>query len=101
LESGRIDNLDSIKTQVAESIDRLRKMPSLAKQADLLTAQLLAVMQSQYELIQDVDRAQTITFSHSRLLKENLRAFESIMSDFSRWIASDEARQYGIVRSDR
>lgn len=100
LESGRTDHLASLKTATAKSIDQLRRTPSLAATADQLTSDLLRVMQDQYELIQDVERAGTITFAHSRRLKDNAGQYEKIMSRFSNWVET-EGRRYGIQRKDR
>jgi rhomboid protease GluP len=100
LESRRIDNLGSLKADTAKSIDQLRRVPSLASTADQLMSRLLRVMQDQYELIQDVERADTVTFAHSRRLRENVRAYDDIMAEFSKWVESD-GRRYGIkMRND-
>jgi hypothetical protein len=84
-----------LKADTAKSIDELRSIPSLAPRADQLTAALLRVMQDQYGLIEDIERAGTITFEHSRRLDENVRTYESVMSDFSKWVQTDGSR-YGI-----
>jgi hypothetical protein len=58
-------------------------------------------MQDQYELIQDVERADTVTFAHGRRLRENVRAFDEIMAQFSKWVETD-GRRFGIeMRNDR
>jgi len=101
LQAERIDNLASLKSQLGKSMDQLRKVPSLAPRTDQLTAELSRVMQNQYELIEGIERAGTITFAHSRQLKENVRTYDKVMSDFSSWVES-EGRQYGIgVGKDR
>jgi rhomboid protease GluP len=97
LTSGGTDHLDSLKRNTAKSIDQLRKIPSLDARADELAAALLRVMQDQYELIEDVQRAGTITFAHARRLKENERAYENVMTQFSQWVESN-GRQYGIAK---
>ena len=95
LEARRTDNLGSLKADTAKSIDQLRKSPSLASTADQLTAGLLRVMQDQYDLIQDAERADTVTFAHSRRLRENIRAYDEIMAQFSKWVETD-GRRFGI-----
>ena len=95
LKSRRTDRLASLKADTTKSIDELRSIPSLAPRADQLTAALLRVMQDQYGLIEDIERAGTITFEHSRRLDENVRRYESVMSDFSKWVQTDGSR-YGI-----
>jgi rhomboid protease GluP len=95
LEAGRINNVGSMKSGLSKSIDQLRKIPSLAARADQLSSALLRVMQDRYELVQDIERAGTITFSHSNRLKENVRAYDKIMDDFSKWV-NEEGGRYGI-----
>ena len=101
LESRKTDNIGSLKADTTKAIDRLRKIPSLASNVDELMAALLRVMQDQYELIQDVERADTVTFAHGRRLRENVRAFDEIMAQFSKWVETD-GRRFGIeMRNDR
>jgi len=95
LKAGRINNLGSMKTGLSKSIDQLRKIPSLAARADQLSSALLRVMQDQYELVQDIERAGTMTFAHDNQLKENVRAFDRITGDFSKWV-DEEGQHYGI-----
>ena len=95
LESRRMDHIASLKADSAKSIDRLRKIPSLAPNVDELMSALLRVMRDQYELIQDVERADTVTFAHGRRLRENVRAFEKIMEQLSNWAETD-GRRFGI-----
>jgi rhomboid protease GluP len=100
-ESGRTDRLPALKADTLKSIDQLRKIPSLAPKADQLAARLLRLMQDQYQLLEDIERAGTITFAHSRQLKENVEAYEKIMAQFSQWVESEGAR-YGIqMQKDR
>jgi membrane associated rhomboid family serine protease len=95
LKEGRPDRLNALKAETAKSIDQLRKSPSLAPEADQLTADLLKVMQDQYALIVDVQRAGTVTFASGRLIKQNADQFASVMTRFSNWVQKDGAR-YGI-----
>jgi membrane associated rhomboid family serine protease len=100
LQSRRTDNLAALKADTAKSIDQLRKVPSLASTADQLIARLLRVMQDQYELIRDAERTDTVTFAHSRRLRENVRVYDDIMAQFSKWVETD-GRRYGIkMRND-
>jgi rhomboid protease GluP len=101
LESRKTDHIGSLKADTAKAIDRLRKIPSLASNVDEIMSALLRVMQDQYELIQDVERADTVTFAHGRRLRENVRAFDEIMAQFSKWVETD-GRRFGIeMRNDR
>jgi len=95
LESNRINNLGSLKAGLSKSIDQLRKIPSLAARSDELSSALLRVMQDQYELVQDIERAGTMTFAHSNRLKENVRNYDKVMGDFSKWV-DEEGRRYQI-----
>jgi hypothetical protein len=95
LEAGRTEHLAAMKTSIAKSLDQLRKAPSLASKADQLTASLQRVLQEQYELVEDIERSGTITFAHSRRLKENVHAYDDLMKEFSKWVQSEGSR-YGI-----
>ena len=95
LESRQTNRIASLKADTAKAIDRLRKIPSLASNVDELMSALLRVMQDQYELLQDVERADTVTFAHGRRLRENVRAFDEIMAQFSKWVETD-GRRFGI-----
>jgi rhomboid protease GluP len=100
LESRQTEHVASLKADTAKAIDRLRKIPSLASNVDEIMSALLRVMQDQYELIQDVERADTVTFAHGRRLRENVRAFDAIMAQFSKWVETD-GRRFGIeMRND-
>ena len=63
--------------------------------AYLLTSQKL--LQDQYELLQDIERSGTVTFAHSRRLKEISGRYDKIMDSFSKWVDS-EGPKYGIQR---
>jgi membrane associated rhomboid family serine protease len=95
IESGRADSLAKTRDEVSKAIDKLRKAPSLAARADELTADLLKVMQDQYELIQDIERSRTVTFAHSQQLRENNSRYKAVMDSFSKWVDSDGPK-YGI-----
>jgi hypothetical protein len=95
LESGNLGQLASLKADATKSIDQLRKAPSLAPKADKFTSALLRLMEDQYALIQDIERSGTITFAESQQLKENVRKYEQIMADFSKWV-DEEGSNYGI-----
>jgi hypothetical protein len=95
LQSGDKAGLADARTSTAKSIDELRSIPSIAVRSDELAAELLSVMQDQYELIEDVERSGTMTFAHNRRLKQNVGRYENVMADFSRWVAS-EGRRHGI-----
>ena len=97
IESGRAANIARTRGDVSKSIDQLRKTPSLAANSDRVVADLLRVMQDQYELLQDIERSGTVTFSHSQRLKENTAHYETVMGSFSKWVDA-EGRKYGIGR---
>jgi len=89
-----------VRTDLSKSIDQLQNVPSLAARADELTSQLLRLLQDQYELIQDVERAGTITLAHDQRLKENMERYEKIMDSFSKWVETDGAK-HGIASGKR
>jgi membrane associated rhomboid family serine protease len=97
IESGRTGDLAKTRTDISKSIDQLRKMPSLAARTDQLTADLLGVMQDQYDLVQDIERSGTVTFAHSRKLKENSSRYQASMDSISKWVDS-EGSKFGIQR---
>src|SRR5206468_7390816 len=71
LESGRTAALANMRTEVSKAIDELRNAPSVAARADELSMQLLRLLEDQYELIEDIQRAGTITLAHHQRLKQN------------------------------
>ena len=97
IETGRIADLKSTRADISKSIDQLRKVPSLAARSDQLVAELVRVMQDQYELIQDIERSGTVTFAQSRRSKENSAQYEMINDSFSSWVDT-EGKKYGIQR---
>ena len=80
---------------IAKSIDKLKNAPSISTKADELTAQLLALMQDQYDLLQDVDRGGTITLMQARRASDNTRKFRDFAESFSAWVDA-EGERYGI-----
>lgn len=97
IETGRIADLKSTRADISKSIDELRKVPSLAARSDQLVAELVRVMQDQYELIQDIERSGTVTLAQSRRSKENSERYEMITDSFSSWVDT-EGKKYGIQR---
>src|SRR5713226_3249953 len=97
IESARVADLRSTRADISKSIDQLRKAPSLASLSDKLVADLIRVMQDQYDLIQDIERSGTVTFAQSRRAKENSARYEAINEAFSSWVDA-EGQKYGIQR---
>ena len=95
LESENLTRLDATKAVIAKSIDALRGAPSFDAKADELTADLLRVMQDQYELIQDIERSGTVTFAHSRRRKENFQRYQKVSEELVTWLQT-EGRRHGI-----
>jgi rhomboid protease GluP len=98
IESSRTGSLEKVRADISKSIDQLRKMPSLTAATDQLTADLLRVMQDQYDLVQEIERSGTVTLAHSQRLKEHAARFEATMNAFSKWVDS-EGSSYGIQRN--
>jgi rhomboid protease GluP len=80
---------------LAKAIDDLKKAPSLSTNADALSAQFLALLQDQYDLLQDIDRSGTITLMQARRASENTRKFREVVESFSAWVDA-EGKRYGI-----
>ena len=100
LEAERTDDLPAKRADIAKAIDQLQKIPSLAVKADALTADLLRVMQDQYELVQEVERTGKVTFAHSRKLKQNVARYDSLMKSIFDWVDTDGPK-YGIQMGKR
>jgi rhomboid protease GluP len=97
IETGRPGELASVRNEISKSIDQLRKAPSLSTRSDQFVTDLLGVLHDQYELAQDIEHSGTVTFAHSRRLKEISARYEAVMDAFSKWVDS-EGRKYGIQR---
>ena len=95
LSAERITRIGALQKETAKSIDELRKIPSLDSTSDSIISDLLKVMQDQYDLIQEVQRAGRMTFATTRRLKENADRYQSVIARFSKWVQTDGAR-YGI-----
>jgi hypothetical protein len=100
LADNRGGDVEALKTEIADAIDELQDIPSLSVEADDLAARLLRVMEDQYELVQDIQRAGTVTFAHGRRLDENVDEYDEIMSSFNEWVDT-EGRKYGIGMGKR
>lgn len=100
LDSGQAEGLAGMQADTAKAIDQLRGIPSLGAKADELTAELLRLMEDQYELITDIQRAGTMTFAHNRKLEENTRRYADLMRSFSDWAETD-GRKFGIAMGKR
>jgi membrane associated rhomboid family serine protease len=85
IRAGRLDRLPLLKKEVASSIDDLRKAPSLSATSDQLTADMVKVMQDQYEVIDEVQRSGTVTFGADIRLKENIDRYDDVMKRFVSW----------------
>jgi rhomboid protease GluP len=95
LRSGNKDEIDRAAGEVTEAIDQLRDIPPLAPKPDELMAQVLVVMQDQYALLKDVERAGTVTLMHERRASENAKRYRELNESFSEWVQS-EGKNYGI-----
>jgi rhomboid protease GluP len=84
------------KPQIAKAIDLLRGAPSLSPSGDKLTADFLRIMQSQYELIDEVERSKTVTILHSRLLRDNAEEYKRASDELENWVET-EGKRHGIV----
>ena len=88
-------NPAAVKTDMTKAIDRLRTIPSLSEKSDALTNQLLAVLQDEYEILQDVERSGRTTFAHDVRLKDNSRRYEELIKAIVNWVDT-EGQNYGI-----
>mgnify|MGYP003346112045 CR=1 FL=1 len=81
---------------MAESIDQMAEIPSIAGRADEITAEMLEVMRQQYELLQDVEREGSMTFGDNDRLVNNRRRFNQLVSDLEDWVRENGSR-YGLA----
>jgi len=88
-------NLAAAKAELTKGIDQLRKVPSLSARSDALTSQLLAVMQDEYEVLQDIERSGRTTFAHDMRLKKNSQRYEELIKAIVNWVDT-EGQNYGI-----
>jgi len=88
-------NPAAVKTEMTKAIDKLRSIPSLSEKSDALTSQLLAVLQDEYEVLQDVERSGRTTFAHEIRLKNNSRRYEELIKSIVDWV-NTEGQNYGI-----
>ena len=88
-------SLGEVKTEMTKALDELRGIPSLSTKADELTGQLLALMQDQYDLIEDVERSGRTTLPHDLRLKKNTERYEQVMKSIIEWVDT-EGRKYRI-----
>jgi hypothetical protein len=95
IRAGRTAKLAEIRAQAADSLDQLKNVPSLGARPDALTRQMQELMMDQYELIEDIARAGTITFAHHRRNQANEERHRQIMDGFFEWVDTDGAK-YGI-----
>jgi rhomboid protease GluP len=90
-----LSDLADVRKETVARIDELKNVPSLDPRADELTGELLMLMQSQYELIENIARAGTVTLAHSRQLRQEEERYNSIMESFEDW-ANTEGKKHGI-----
>jgi membrane associated rhomboid family serine protease len=88
-------NPSAVKTDMTKAIDKLRAVPSLSEKSDALTNQLLAVLQDEYEILQDVERTGRTTFAHGIRLKNNSQRYEELIKAIVNWVDT-EGQNYGI-----
>src|SRR6185295_2374470 len=92
LEAANVGGLVPLLPETAKSIDQLQSVPSIAPEADGLTAEMLRLMQDQYDLIQDVEKSGTVTLSHGLRLKDNMERYGKVMESIFKWVDTDGRR---------
>ncbi len=84
----------SIK-DVAGAIDELKGIPSLSASSDRIASQLLELLENQYELLQEANRADTVTLMQERQVLQNQRRFRELDEAFDAWV-TEEGGRHGI-----
>jgi rhomboid protease GluP len=92
LQAEHLDELERPKKDLANSIDELRNVPSFDAKADELMSALLRIVQDQYALIQDIQRAGTVTFEHGRRRKEIFQRYQKVTGDLVAWLQTEGPR---------
>jgi rhomboid protease GluP len=100
LDGERKGDIQNSIADIAKSIDDLKNVPSLGSKADEFTSQLLALMQDQYELLQDVERSGTMTLMHDRRATENGKRYREVTNVFLDWVDA-EGERFGIQLKNR
>ncbi len=90
-------DLDEVRMELGHAIDLLQHIPSLSSRADELAAELLNVLQKQYEYVGEVERSGK-TRSDFIGISPQSRSYDRISRDLEDWVEKEGSR-YGIVNS--
>jgi hypothetical protein len=90
-------NLSEAKADLVAAIDKMNRIPSLNGEVDGMSSRLLALLQKQYELVQDVERAGELKFEHNRRIESNMRSMAEWFDEFNGWVERS-GEDYGIRR---
>jgi rhomboid protease GluP len=96
LKESRNPDVSQAIPQLGKAIDELKQVPSLSAKSDEFIAELLTLMQDQYDLLKDVERS-GLTLSEYRRSADNARKYEEIEQALDGWVAA-EGERYGIRR---
>jgi len=94
LSSGNTRGLADARRDLGKGIDLLQHAPSLSSRADKLAANLLQVLQKQYEYIQEVERSGKTRSDFIGTSPQSSR-YERLEKDIDDWVQTEGAR-YGI-----
>jgi rhomboid protease GluP len=83
------------EAELTRTIDQLNRVPSLARRADETIDALRELAQSQYALVEDIERNGSMTFDHFRRVKVNEDRYKDVVESFNRWVETEGGR-YGI-----
>jgi membrane associated rhomboid family serine protease len=97
LKENRNPDVSQTLPQLGKSIDELKQVPSLSARSDEFVAQLLALMQDQYNLLKDVERG-GLTLAEYRRASDNSKKYQEIEQSLDEWVAA-EGERYGIRRN--
>jgi membrane associated rhomboid family serine protease len=88
-------DLPRIRAELTKAIDELNHVPSVSKRADQMSRDLQKLAQSQYALVQNIERTGVFSYDDSRRAKENAESYNDVVHDFNRWVET-EGERYGI-----
>jgi rhomboid protease GluP len=97
LESGDVRALPDVGRELGSAIDAMMKIPQLNSKVDKLTADLLDILQKQYDYVQEVERLgrQRSDFIGA---SPQSRPYKSLERRIEEWV-ENEGADYGIVNT--
>ena len=97
LASGNTRDLGEVRKELGHAIELLQHIPSMSSRADQLSAELLGILQKQYEYVGEVERSGK-TRSDFIGTSPQSRNYARVSRALENWVDKEGSR-YGIVNS--